>query len=56
MVPKPDDITLPESIPNPSFGPLVDHGNVGGGVGNGNGNGNGMKMRVPMERRCVKSL
>ncbi|KAJ7676124.1 mitochondrial pyruvate dehydrogenase [Mycena rosella] len=47
MTPRPDEITLPESIPNPSM--------QGAGFTNGNGaNGNGfnkLKLRVPMERR-----
>ncbi|KAJ6583156.1 mitochondrial branched-chain alpha-ketoacid dehydrogenase kinase-domain-containing protein [Mycena vulgaris] len=47
MTPRTDEVTLPESIPNPSM--------QGAGYTNGNGlNGNGfnkLKLRVPMERR-----
>jgi pyruvate dehydrogenase kinase 2/3/4 len=49
MTPRSDEITLPESIPNPSL--------KGAAFTSGNGaNGNGfnkLKLRVPMERRCV---
>ncbi|KIK02899.1 hypothetical protein K443DRAFT_677250 [Laccaria amethystina LaAM-08-1] len=55
MVPRSDDLVLPESKPNPSFIKYADgstqytHGHC-----NSNANGNGfnkLKLRVPMERR-----
>ncbi|KAF9455973.1 mitochondrial pyruvate dehydrogenase [Collybia nuda] len=52
MVPR-TELSLPESIPNPSLMEDQLHGN-GTVSGNGNGNGNGfnkLKLRVPMERR-----
>lgn len=53
MAPRTDELALPESTPNPSM--------LGAGYTNGNGasaNGNGfnkLKLRVPMERRYVRS-
>ena len=51
MAPKPNDVHLPESVPNPSFALRVDDyaGNANGGLTHENG----MKLRVPMERRWV---
>ena len=50
MTPRADELSLPESTPNPSM--------QGAGFTAGNGaNGNGfnkLKLRVPMERRCVR--
>ena len=49
MAPKPNGMQLPESVPNPS---CLDKYNASG---NGTSNGNNMKLRVPMERRYVRS-
>jgi pyruvate dehydrogenase kinase 2/3/4 len=59
MVPKPDGLQLPESVPNPSFEYFPDE-YTGSGNGNSNSNSNGgggnnMRLRVPMERRYVQS-
>lgn len=54
MAPKPNEVNLPESVPNPSFAPLVDDFGGNGNTNGGLSNGNGMKMRVPMERRYVR--
>lgn len=57
MVPKPDGLQLPESVPNPSFEYFPDE-YTGSGNGNSNSNGGGgnnMRLRVPMERRYVQS-
>ena len=51
MVPKSNEVNLPESVPNPLYAPLVDNCAKQHGYPN-----NGMKMRVPMERRCVYSV
>jgi len=52
MVSRPDDIALPESKPNPND-PYTHTNNLGNG-GPPHGNGfNNLKLRVPMERRCV---
>jgi pyruvate dehydrogenase kinase 2/3/4 len=44
-----EDVTLPESTPNPSLAGAA-FTNVNGANGNGF---NKLKLRVPMERRCV---
>ena len=55
MVPRSDDIALPESKPNPSFTKFADGSTqYTHGYCNSNGNGfNKLKLRVPMERRFV---
>lgn len=55
---RPEEHSLPESIPNPSLNHMVDDfGNAANGSTipiNGLGNGfNKLKLRVPMERRYV---
>ena len=58
MMSRPDDIALPESKPNPND-PYTHTNNLGnGGPHHGNaGNGfNKLKLRVPMERRCVHPI
>lgn len=60
MAPRPGEVTLPESTPNPSLEPLMNsedyqtHSHVGSAT-NANGNGangfNKLRLRVPMERR-----
>ena len=62
MAPRPGEVTLPESIPNPSLEPLMNsedyqtrsqagsasHTNVNG---NGTNGFNKLRLRIPMERR-----
>ena len=59
MVSKPSDMQLPESVPNPSFEPLLDEYSVSGnGSSDGNNSciaGSNLKLRAPMERRYVLS-
>ncbi|KAF7319189.1 Protein-serine/threonine kinase [Mycena chlorophos] len=47
LTPRSEELTFPESTPNPS----LENGRYQLNGGNGNGNGNKLKMRVPMERR-----
>lgn len=57
MVSRPEEITLPESKPNLFNDPYSSHTSHHGHSNGGNGNGfNKLKLRVPMERRCVAVL